>query len=402
MKYNESLTVVGVPFYEAEGQGVLDATVGNIEGALCRLSVDAEIWIMVNGPNTQRGNPPAFSDENRSANVPVRTFFSDERGQVAAIDEMVRMAQRRKIGRMFITDADIYRFPNSLELMWHGSDKPLVGAQYRPYPLEVVSDAYPDLTHEERLLYEIFDGDQKPEIREELRASGLDRSPRIKGSLMLLDVHQAAGMHQGNTAASDSAINLHFGPQLSEIVPGARFMHMGRLSATDHIMARSRHYAGAAQRGDMQRFLAKQVKAPDVASIERIANTVRANYENGDYLAMLYLARCALREEVDTICTNIAYERWEEIPFGQSERDQDISMRAVKTFEDAKKAVSRLLRGVDWDAVCGFSSTLPPTTQVDMRAPLDLERYVQDPTYKSIIENSFLVDGVEEARALTA
>lgn len=134
MTYGEK-TLVGVPFYEKEGNDCLDITLQNIDSCLNNLGVDASILVWVNGPETSQGQPPSFNIKQSQYNADITVINSQKLGQTRAIDDIMDDASNRGIGRVFITDADIYRFPDSLKEMWKHPDTSVVGAHYRPSTL---------------------------------------------------------------------------------------------------------------------------------------------------------------------------------------------------------------------------------------------------------------------------
>lgn len=378
-------TLVGVPFYEKEGQLTLDTTLKNIDDCLNTLDVDASIVVMVNGPLTAGGNPPALEANNSRYNAEISLVNSPKKGQVSAINDMVVHAAACDMDKVFITDADIYRFPDSLNQMWEQADKPLVGAHYRPYPLEVVEAEYGQLPLQEQLLYQIFDGDQSPLVRQILKRHGINRETRVKGSLMLLDVHKAQDMHDRQDIVSDSVINRKIKANESRLAEDAYFMHMGRVDMTDHIKARLRHYRGATARNDLTGFTRNQVQLPSEEVMNHIAEEIRETVPNGDYHAMLYLARCAIRSQVDEVCRGIVLEQWDETKLPEL---NPMSMHEVTSYADAKSATSRFFIDVDWADVQGFAIQAAPTTQEDFRAPIDLAPYLSHKRFGGIILES--------------
>jgi hypothetical protein len=150
---------------------------------------------------------------------------------------------------------------------------------------------------------------------------------------------------------------------------------MGRVDMGDHIKARLRHFRGAVARNDLDGFLHKEILLPDEETMNRIAEEIRTTKENGDFYAMLYLTRCAVRDQVNSICFDIVANEWDVAKLGETD---PMSMHDVVTFADAKRAISRFFLDVDWDDVCGFAVGPPPTTQERLRSPFDLGPYMAD------------------------
>jgi len=379
-------TIVGVPFYEKEGQECLDITLKNIDNCLSKLAIDASIIVQVNGPDTAERARTDLSVNESQFNAEIEIVASDRVGQALAMDDIIETAKNRTIDRIFLTDADIYRFPDSMRNMWLTEDKAVVGARYRPYPLEIVEAHFGELSYEERLLYRIFDGDQIPEVRSAMNANGVDKKDWIKASLMSLDVNHVDGMHDGQNHATDSVMNRKLDDQSMSIANDALFMHMGRVDMTDHIKARLRHFRAANARGELDTFLHKEVRLPDEAVMNRVAQDIKDNEQNGDFLAMLYLCRCAVRDKVNGICMSIALGLGGPSELGELE---PISMREVNTYADACRAISRFFMNIDWAEVEGFAVGPPPVTQEKLRQPFDMGLYMSNGKLARIAFESF-------------
>lgn len=381
-------TLVGIPFYEEEGQECLDVTLGNIDQCLAKLAIDASVIVRVNGPKTAAGKQPDLAVSSSSYNAEVELSLGDKLSQARAMDDVTDIASARKIERIFMTDADIFRYTDSLDNMWN-HDAIIVGARYRPYPIEIVEAEFGELTYEERLLYQIFDGDQQPQVRHTLAKHGIDRRDWVKASLMLVDVERSKGMHAGQNQATDSVMNRMISKNDIRIAPDAFFMHMGRVDMTDHIKARIRHFKAADSRGELDSFLHKEIKLPDVTVMNKIADEVRRNYKNGDFHAMLYLTRCAVREKVNEICMQIVQNTWSESSLPEvSPR----SLAYVTTYDDAEDAISRFFADINWDEIRGYADSVPSTTQEKLRQPFDMSRHLADYKLAKLAMGSFMVD----------
>ena len=368
-------TLVGLPLYEKESKEGIEITLGNIDDRLNELDIDSSVVIQLNGPETAAGNAPELTIDHSKYNAEIEVIQSERLGQTRALNDLISNAAAREIERAFMTDADIYRFPGSMKAMWEQGDRPVVGARYRPYPIEIVEAEFGELALEERLLYQIFDGDQSPEVRKVLRQNGLDRTDWVKASLMLLEIDTVHGMHGNQHHVTDSVMNRTMGLERSKIAGSAYFMHMGRVDMGDHIKARLRHFRGAAANNDLDNFLHKEILLPSEDAMNDIAQQIRESTPDGDLFAMLYLSRCAIRERVNQICFDIATNEWNINNLGEV---NPTSMRDVRTFQDAKLAISRFFVDVDWDDVTGFAVGPPPVTQEHLRRPFNFERHLQD------------------------
>jgi hypothetical protein len=139
---NFEKSLVGLPFYEKESQEGLDITLKNIDDRLNELDVDTSVIVQVNGPETAQGQGIDFNIDQSKYNAEIEVVKSDKLGQTRALNDLMAEAAFRGIQRAFMTDADIYRFPGSMKAMWEQADKPVVGARYRPYPVEVVEEVF--------------------------------------------------------------------------------------------------------------------------------------------------------------------------------------------------------------------------------------------------------------------
>lgn len=367
-------TIVGVPFYEKEGQECLDFALTNIDNCLGKLAIDASVIIQINGPQTSVGEKPNLYFEKSKYNSDIELCTSTLLGQVASINAILETASRRNIERTFISDADIFRFSDSLKEMWHYDDATLVGARYRPYPIEMVEAEFGYLTEDERLLYQIFDGDQTPQARQAMEACGVERKPRVKGSLMLLKTEKGKGVHKNQNLASDSVINRYVGTDNSVIAEKALFMHMGRTDMTDHIKARLRHFRAAKLLGEIDSFLHHEISLPPEEDINKISDYIRQNYIRGDFYAMLYLCRCAIRERVNNICLDIVNNNYNT----RTVAAERYSLMNIRNYNHAKVAVEYFFNDVDWNDILGFSINPPTVTQEKLRRPFDATKHLAD------------------------
>jgi len=368
-------TLVGVPFYEKEGQECLDVTLNNIDQCLSKLAIDASVIVQVNGPDTATGVDSGLRASNSQLNSEVEIVYSKKMSQARAMDDIINEAARRNVGRIFLTDADVYRFTDSMQNMWKHDDKLIVGARYRPYPIEIVEAELGALTYDEQLLYQIFDGDQTPQVRHTLNNYGIDRKEWVKASLMLVDVNKSVGMHDAQNQATDSIMNRRVAAERIEISQDAFFMHMGRTDMADHIKARLRHFRAASSLGELETFLHKEIQLPSIGTMNEIAKEIRHSYIKGDFYAMLYLCRCAIRQQVNEICTSITQGAWDKKDMVDM---TTLNLMDVRNYQDAQEAVQRFFKDIDWGDIKDFAVGAPPTTQEKLRRPFDLAPHLMD------------------------
>ena len=382
----ENKTFGGVPFFEKEGQVTLDVTLQNLDDRLNELDVDANIIVQINGPETALGKQTGLEVDQSKYNATIELNHVQERGQAASMNILSEVAAERGIDRYFLTDADVYRFPHSLEEMWKiDPSYKIIGAKYRPYPIKIVQEQFGALTWQEKMLYHVFDGDQTPEARGALARNGLARKPWVKASLMLVDSATARDMHGNQVNATDSVMNRIVSERDIAVSEDAYFMHMGRVDMTDHIMARLRHFRAAKARGQLDIFLQKEIGLPSDEIMNAVAKDIRSSSDRGDYYAMLYLCRCAVREAVNDICTNIANNTWN---LSDLDDINPMSMKDVKTIRQAREASTQFFADVHWDQLLGYGIEAPPTTQERLRQPFLLDRFLQETSYRDRIVRS--------------
>ncbi len=380
--------IVGIPFHEDEGQDTFEITARDLDSRLNEIGVDASIVFCINGLKTSCGSKKQPLVNRSLYNSDITTIANETPGQIAAMEKLSALAITHGSEKIFFTDTDISRLPFSLQNMWEDSqaapETKIIGANYSPYPIEVVRDAYPDvaISPQDELLYKIFDGDKTPQAVRALAAAGYNRSPRVKGSLMLVDAETSLTMHGAQRKAADSIMNRNVAPSDIKISPDAHFMHMGRTDMTDHISARLRHFQAAIESGGVDKFAKKEVQLPTDTVIDSIAHSIRQNEDQGDYFAMLYLSRCAIRERVNTICRDIALKQWNPSALPQVDPR---SMQDIHTISDARKICSRFFIDVNWDQILGNSKGAPSITQIELRQPIPLDDYLQDAQLRNTI-----------------
>lgn len=377
-------TIVGVPFYDGEGPDVLQACLTNVDSCLNDLGIDAQIVVGINGPRVSMGYDPisqAIKGIRSKYNADIK-FIKTPPGQCHAMNCLSKYA-KDEIGcaRMFLTDADISRLPNSFDLMWKEGNKPLVGVRYAAYPIEIMLDAGVNLTQQEIALIDIFEADKDPIVREftqELRSKD-----RVKGSLMLVDTNLATHMHGLQNTTSDSRINVNVPGGDRQIVEGTGFMHWPRTDLKDHITARLRHFKAAAVDGDFDRQCKKESFCSS-KDANIIASRILNRYPQEQRSVSNFLIRTALRHRVAEICSCIVRGRSlrEESTIEQGHLDL---LQVVYTYEEAAKVVSNLFSLFDWSDLSAPISNGCGTTQKERRVPIDLGPYLNTDTKRGLI-----------------
>jgi len=150
---------------------------------------------------------------------------------------------------------------------------------------------------------------------------------------------------------------------------------MGRTDMSDHIKARLRHFRAAASLGKLESFLHKEVQLPSEETMNDIAMEIRHLYIKGDFYAMLYLCRSAVRQQVNEICMSIARGVWDEKDVMNAEKT---SLMDVRNYQDARIATQRFFADIDWADIKNFAVGAPPTTQEKLRRPFDLAPHFAD------------------------
>ena len=160
---------------------------------------------MVNGPQTSATGSTTYTIDNSRYNAKIDILPCRTKGQSAAMDAIAKLAQEKSIERIFFTDADIYRFPHSLLALWNSHNRSLTGAAHYVYPVEIARKST-SMSAQEAFLYELFEIDKHPLIRNILDEAHLSGKRKIKSSLMLVDTDFATTMHSGVNITSDSVI----------------------------------------------------------------------------------------------------------------------------------------------------------------------------------------------------
>lgn len=382
-------TLVGVPFYDGEGIEVLKACLSNLDRCLNRLGMDAKIVVGINGPRVSLGKLPLSYEIDRSEYNADIKFIKTRPGLVAAEKEICSRAEIEGYQRIFLTDADISRLPQALYYLWHQGDRPVVGANYAAYPVEILIEAGVRVTPQENALINIFEADKHPLARE--FTSQFRPQRRLKGSLLLVDTNIAQSMFGNQNITSDSRMNSLIPSANRQLVNNGAFMHYARTSLTDYIQARLRHFRAAATEGDLDPFAKKSIMYKPLAA-ELIAQKIVRKYPYATEVASNFLLQCALRVHVTTICCNIVSGRRTQYERNLTSSGADLTSK-VDNFKQAYARIADLLGQVDWDSLDSPVTNGKGVTQNNQpRAPIDLEPFLASEKHRRIILNYLGLD----------
>jgi len=381
-RLTDKRTVVGVPFYDGEGIDVLDACLRNIDGCLGELGVDAEIVVGINGPRVSQGQIPLSYEIDKSRfNANVR-FIKTPPGLVNAEKTIGRRAKEDGYQRIFLTDADISRLPRAFYNMWHEGDKPVVGANYATYPLEVLIGAGIKLSPQEIAFMRIFEADKHPLARE---FTTVHRSQkRLKGSLLLVDTKIIKMMFGCQGITSDSRMNSLLAASDKQVVMNAAFMHFARIDLADHVQARLRHFRAAMAENNLDVFARKSlIYSQEMAN--EIAVNIVAKYPGATSIASDFLLQCALRYQVAELCSAVAAgKKYEPNLPDSSSASGDLTIE-VHTFSEASRVIATLFGQVDWDCLDHPVTNGKGITQGQSRKPIDLGPFLNSEPHKQLI-----------------
>lgn len=375
----EQKTLVGVPFYDGEGDEVLSACLHNLDSCLNKLNVDARIVIGINGPRVSMGKSPLSRKIDKSRYNADISFVKTPPGLVAAEKVICAQAEQDGYERVFLTDADISRLPQSLSNMWRQSDKPVAGANYSAYPLEILSKSGINLSNDELALMRIFEADKHPLARE--FTSQHRPKNRLKGSLLLLDPSLVKTMFGNQSITSDSGMNRTIPSESRQLIPTGAFLHYARINLADHIQARLRHFRAAAAENSLDSFVRKSLMYnPNTA--EEIAKCITDKYPQAINVASDFLLQCALRHQVALTCRNVITGRRSK---NGSSPDTKSLHETVHTFDEATKTIACLISQIDFKDLDSSVSNGRGVTQTEQRIPIDLEPFLLLPEYRQII-----------------
>lgn len=384
--------IVGVPFFDGEGRDVLDACLENIDTCLNYLNIDAAVVVGINGPRVASGRIPLSYQIDRSKyNADIR-FIKTPMGLVEAEKEIGRRAIREGYRRIFLTDADISRLPRSLHRMWYKGDAQIVGARYASYPVDILIGSGIEFTPEELAFMNIFQADKHPLARE---FTSRYRPPkRLKGSLLLVDTRIIERMFGSQSITSDSRMNRVVADEEKQVVPDAGFMHFARISITDHVIARLRHFRAAAAEGDLGWFSQQSLMyGPETANL--IYRSILRKHPDATEVASNFLLQCGLRYWVTELCHAVASGEIYELP-AKSTEEMNITV-PVGSFEEARERTRTLLAQVDLQELFSPESKGVGTTNNDKtRVPIDLTPFLRSEGHRECIYRHL---GIEEEAA---
>lgn len=377
----ETKTVVGIPFYDGESVEVLEACLQNVDKCLNGLDIDAKIVVGVNGPSVSQGKQPLSYVIDRSKYNADIKFIKTPPGLVNSTRTIAKQAEVEGHKRIFLTDADISRFPLSLHNLWENGDKQINGCNYSTYPIEILIGSGLTFSKNEIAFMKVFEADKHPLARE--FTTQYRPIERLKGSLLLLDTDVVQAMYGYQNITSDSRMNHIIPKDARKAVDTACFMHYARIDIVDHIKARLRHFRAARATGDLQTFSKKSL-IYEKKIADQIANNILAKYPEAHEVASNFLLQTALRYKVAEICTNIALGNKHEFKPDNPQSEVDF-VRPVKNFAEAYGRMSTFLNGIDWNCLNGAVSNGNGTTQNEQRIPIDLEPFLKSNKHREII-----------------
>lgn len=380
-RLSETKTIVGIPFYDGETAEVLDACLKNVDRCLNELNVDAEIVVGVNGPRVSQGKQPLSYVIDRSKYNADIKFIKTPPGLVNSTKTIARQAEDEGHKRIFLTDADISRFPLSLHNLWENGDKPINGCNYCTYPIEILIGSGLSFSENEVAFMKVFEADKHPLARE--FTTQYRPIERLKGSLLLVDTNIVQAMYGHQNITSDSRMNHIIPKESRKAVNTAVFMHYARVDIVDHLKARLRHFKAAGTTGDLQTFSKKSLIYEKKVA-DQIAINILAKYPNADEVASNFLLQTALRYKVAEICTNIASGNKHGFRPDNPGPEVDF-VRPVKSFAEAYGRMGTFLNGIDWNCLNGAVSNGNGITQNDQRIPIDLEPFLKSEKHREII-----------------
>ncbi len=382
MGNTENKTIVGVPFYDQEGLEVLEACISNVDSCLNNLGVDAKIVVGINGPRVSMGlQPLAWMVDTSKYNSDIE-FIKTRPGIVAAEKAICTKAQEEGYKRIFLTDADISRLPNSLDHMWSQGDCPVVGANYCAYPPEILSQADVQLTKQQITLMSIFEADKHPQAREFTWPHRPEK--RIKGSLLLVDTDIVSTMFGYQGITSDSRMNSNIAVDKIQIVSDASFMHYARIDIIDHVQARIRHFRAANAENQLESFYRKSIiYSPENA--DEIAKKIVEKDPTSKIAASNFLLQCALRHQVADICKSVVSKKNYIQDYDQVD-STSVLTTVVNSFSEAMTVMANVLSCIDWNCLNTPEANGKGTTQNNLpRKPIDLEPFLAINEYRELI-----------------
>lgn len=378
----ENKTLVGVPFYDQEGLEVLEACICNIDSCLNNLGVDAKIVVGINGPRVSMGlQPLAWMIDMSKYNADVE-FIKTRPGIVAAEKAICTKAQEEGYKRIFLTDADISRLPNSMNYMWSQGNCPVVGAGYCAYPPEILALAEVKLTKEQITLMNIFEADKHPQVREFTWPYRPEK--RLKGSLLLVDTDIVSIMFGYQGITSDSRMNNNIPKDQRQIIQDASFMHYARIDIVDYVQARIRHFRAADAENQLESFYRKSIIYSSEKADE-IAKKMIEKDPTAKMAASNFLLQCALRHQVADICKSVVLRKNCSQLFYQVDNTSSLAT-VVSGFSEAMTIMAGILGNIDWDCLNTPEANGKGTTQNNLpRSPINLEPFLAIKEYRELI-----------------
>ncbi len=383
MKNPESI-LVGIPLYDGEKPETLHACLENIDKGLNRIDRNVNIQgivVGINGPRTSMSRTPLCGTVVSSRyNADVRVIHTPP-GIVRATKTIAQFALNRGIGRICLTDADIWRFPLALRNLYDAACKPVAGANYSAYPPELLIEAGVPVTEQELRLARIFEADKSPLARP--FTTGYRPANRLRGSLLLVEAARVLSMYGCQSITSDSQMNMNVPSEERQLVPYAAYLHPPRFDLTDHIQARLRHWRAAYAAGCLDEFRARSNIYRNNA--ESIAQQILTQQDGGaPQAASDFLLQCALRNEVSRICASTVLGK----PYRtQRASNSGLFSGNVTSLVEADNVIRGLVSDQTvWDRLKDPVTKGSGTTQDSpVREPVDFGKFMQSTAHRNII-----------------
>jgi hypothetical protein len=170
-----------------------------------------------------------------------------------------------------------------------------------------------------------------------------------------------------------------------QIVSRAAFMHYPRVSFTDHIQARLRHYQAAAVDGGLDCHHKHELFYGSKVANE-IAQQILNKHPQATEQVSNFLLRSALRHKVATICQTIASGQKFKPQFSTAPSGEVGLFIKVRSFEEASNKITQFLGQVNWKNLNSPVTNGCGTTQNNQsRAPIGLEPFLESKTHRRII-----------------
>ena len=271
----------------------------------------------------------------------------------------------------------------ALANLWSEGDKPVVGANYATYPLELITGSGIELSPQEIAFMRIFEADKHPLPRGFTHKHRPTR--RLKGSLLLVDTDIIRTMFGYQGITSDSRMNRLVPEEDRQVVLNSTFLHFARVDITDHIQARLRHFKAAESVNGLDVFTRKSLMyEPDTAN--EVAKHILQKHPRATEVASDFLLQCALRYKVAEICRTIASGEKYTPRLTESSFEGIDLVTHVRDFSEATRRIESLMGLVDWEGLNSPVTKGSGTTQNGgHRVPIDLKPFLASGEHRQII-----------------